>query len=148
MEGDSSDHLWGVVDAVLETDFPDIRKLATIKSDKGTMITVPRERLENDQYLTRIYVFMRGDKDPQKDKTFEEIRGEEGRGSKTDDPPITLDDILTKMITILGPYTLRIKGGTEVEWWSCYQIGQRLASQFVIKDSKLMPRVFLIGDGE
>jgi hypothetical protein len=43
MEGQQTDDVWGVVDTVPETDFPDIRVGAIINSNEGNCITVPRE---------------------------------------------------------------------------------------------------------
>lgn len=34
----------------------------------------------------------------------------------------------------------------EIQWWSCYQVGQRVANTFAIDDALGHPRVFLGGD--
>ena len=45
LEGETTDHIWGVVDFVAETDFPDIRKRSAIHSDAGSVMVIPRERI-------------------------------------------------------------------------------------------------------
>jgi phenol 2-monooxygenase (NADPH) len=50
--GTSTDAVWGVLDGVLETDFPDIYNKAVIHSeDAGSVLLFPRER-----NMTRLYV--------------------------------------------------------------------------------------------
>lgn len=43
LEGESLDHIWGVVDMVAETDFPDIRRRCAIHSPAGSIMIIPRE---------------------------------------------------------------------------------------------------------
>lgn len=43
MEGEQTDYIWGVVDTVPETDFPDIRNRCAIHSDNGSCMIIPRE---------------------------------------------------------------------------------------------------------
>src|SRR5699024_2721726 len=52
LHGDVQNHAWGVMDVLLVTDFPDIRKKAVISSDAGSIILIPRE----GGYLVRLYV--------------------------------------------------------------------------------------------
>ncbi|KAF8757742.1 Phenol hydroxylase, C-terminal dimerization domain [Rhizoctonia solani] len=51
MEGEHTDYVWGVVDTIPDTDFPDIRNRTAIHSDNGSCMIVPRE---GD--LVRLYV--------------------------------------------------------------------------------------------
>lgn len=52
MEGETTDFVWGVLDMVPLTEFPDIRKCGVIHSkDSETIIIIPRE---ND--LVRLYI--------------------------------------------------------------------------------------------
>lgn len=54
MLGDSSDAVWGVIDIVPQTDFPDIRKKATIRSGGGNLLLIPQE---GDAYnLVQFYI--------------------------------------------------------------------------------------------
>ena len=43
MEGEQTDYVWGVVDTVPVTDFPDIRNRCAIHSDNGSCMIIPRE---------------------------------------------------------------------------------------------------------
>ncbi|KAF5865391.1 hypothetical protein ETB97_004208 [Aspergillus alliaceus] len=54
--GESMDHIWGVVDLVVDTDFPDIRRRCAIHSPAGSVMVIPRERIATGDYLTRLYV--------------------------------------------------------------------------------------------
>ena len=53
--GSSTDAVWGVLDGVLETDFPDIYNKAVIHSaEAGSVLLFPRER-----NMTRLYIELR-----------------------------------------------------------------------------------------
>jgi phenol 2-monooxygenase len=55
LQGDSANKSWGVMDILLNTDFPDIRVKSFIQSkDHGAVMTIPRE----GGYLIRFYVEM------------------------------------------------------------------------------------------
>lgn len=56
MLGDSTDHLYGVINMVASTNFPDVRKAGRISDDTGTMLMVPREKINSGDWLTRYYV--------------------------------------------------------------------------------------------
>ena len=43
MEGEQTDYVWGVVDMVPDTDFPDIRNHCAIHSTHGSCMVIPRE---------------------------------------------------------------------------------------------------------
>lgn len=68
LEGESSDHIWGVVDFVANTDFPDIRRRSAIHSEAGSVMVIPRERISTGEYLTRLYVQVSGAVDPENDQ--------------------------------------------------------------------------------
>ena len=59
-----------------------------------------------------------------------------------------MESILDRAAEIYRPYRLRWKAGTEPEWWAAYQVGQRVAESLAQKDSRGIPRIFLVGDGE
>ena len=128
LKGDSANHAWGVMDVLLNTDFPDIRFKALIQSaSEGSAVLIPRE----GGYLVRIYVEM------DKLKENERVAGRN----------ITLDQLIAAAQRIFHPYTLDVK---EVPWWSVYEIGQRLSDQFddvgpEQKESRL-PHIFIAGD--
>ncbi|MEO1110349.1 MAG: FAD-dependent monooxygenase [Pseudomonadota bacterium] len=128
LEGDSANKAWGVMDILLNTDFPDIRVKSFIQSkDHGAVMTIPRE----GGYLIRFYVEMDS---IEKDKRATEIE-------------VTEHDLIAKAQQIFHPYTLDVK---EVAWWSIYSVGQRLADRFdnrpVGTGDDVIPRAFVAGD--
>ena len=128
LEGDSADKAWGVMDILLNTDFPDIRVKSFIQSkDHGAVMTIPRE----GGYLIRFYVELDL---IDKDKRATDIK-------------LTETDIIAKAQKIFHPYTLDVK---EVAWWSIYSVGQRLADRFDNRAAEsgddIIPRAFVAGD--
>lgn len=128
MQGDSANKAWGVMDALLVTDFPDIRVKSFIQShENGAVMVVPRE----GGYLVRLYVEL-------------SLLQENERAHSLN---LTKQDIIRQAQAIMAPYSLEIK---EVAWWSIYEVGQRVAEHF--DDStlqgaeKTLPRAFLAGD--
>ena len=108
MIGDSHDAVWGVMDVYPRTDFPDIRRKATLRSDTGNLMIIPRE----GGSLARFYI-------------------ELPRGTRAKD--VTLDDLHQAASRIFSPYKMEI---AETFWWSAYAIGQRLADHFS-KDNRV-----------
>lgn len=104
MVGDSSDAVWGVMDMVPRTDFPDIRKKATIRSQAGNLLIIPREG--DARNLTRFYIELPAGTRPK------EVR---------------LEDLQRTARSILSQYAIDF---VETVWWSAYAIGQRLADGF------------------
>jgi 2-polyprenyl-6-methoxyphenol hydroxylase-like FAD-dependent oxidoreductase len=128
LKGDSANHAWGVMDVLVNTDFPDIRFKALIQSaSEGSVVLIPRE----GGYMVRIYVEM--------DKLNENERVA-GRN-------ITVEQLIAVAQRIFHPYTLDVK---EVAWWSVYEIGQRLCDRFddVAPEQKEshLPHIFIAGD--
>ncbi|KAL6717846.1 hypothetical protein ACLMJK_003931 [Lecanora helva] len=120
MEGEQSDSVWGVIDLIPITDFPDIRQACSIQSaSSGSILLIPRERK-----LVRIYV------------QLTDIKASDGQEMPRS--AITPEIILKAAQKIFQPYTLT--WGT-IEWWAVYQIGQRVSSKFDLSN-----RVFLAGD--
>ncbi|KAJ5947865.1 hypothetical protein N7466_000880 [Penicillium verhagenii] len=141
LEGESLDHIWGVVDLVAETDFPDIRRRCAIHSPAGSVMVIPRERIATGEYLTRLYVHVPETVDPgDADRVEGESEDARARRSK-----ITLEGILKQAADAMKPYYIRPKGGV-VDWWAAYQIGQRVSPEFIVKDEKGVARVFISGD--
>ncbi|TLD38491.1 aminotransferase class 3 [Venturia nashicola] len=58
MEGDSTDHVWGVIDFVTDTEFPDIRRLTTVQNRFGMAMGIPREKNAQGEWRTRFYADM------------------------------------------------------------------------------------------
>lgn len=120
-DGDWVDTLWGAIDAVVETSFPDIRKIAAIASKKyGSVMVFPREHNDNGNPVVRLYT--------QIDKAL-------GIKSAKD---VKVEDIMEADRKIFAPYKLQFK---EIEWWTAYPIGQRLASRYDVAN-----RIFIAGD--
>ncbi|KAF8141461.1 FAD binding domain-containing protein [Boletus edulis] len=122
MDGEQSNFIWGVLDMVPDTDFPDIRNKCLIHSNNGSCLLVPRE-------ADRIRVYMQlADKDVLDPDTGRVVKGKMG--------PKQLLEVVQQS---LGPYTLNPTD--DINWWTLYIIGQRVASKFSVKD-----RVFIAGD--
>ena len=123
LEGDSTDYIWGVLDIVPITDFPDIRQRCAIHSaNAGSVMVIPRE-----SKLVRLYIQLQSTEYTQS-----------GGGGKTDRSRITPDTILQSARRILHPYKLDY---AYCDWWTAYQIGQRVGDHFSLRE-----RVFLAGD--
>ncbi|CAL3962513.1 unnamed protein product [Diplocarpon coronariae] len=110
-------HVWGVMDGVVQTNFPDIKMKCTIHSEHGSIMVIPRE---NNMVRLYIQIASSTDKDwnPRKSATEEEVQGSAKR--------------------ILEPYTIEWE---RVEWYSVYPIGQGIADKYTLDH-----RVFMGGD--
>ncbi|KAK6087115.1 FAD binding domain-containing protein [Seiridium cupressi] len=119
MRGEMTDFIWGVLDIVPITDFPDIRNHGMIHSaSNGSLMIIPRENK-----LVRLYI------------QLNEVSAGEGR---LDRSKITPEFILSAAQKIISPYKLDYH---YCDWWTAYQIGQRVGNHFSKHD-----RVFLAGD--
>merc|ERR1712093_764801 len=108
MVGDSTDTIWGVMDIYPRTNYPDIRKKATLRSKFGNLMIIPRE----GGSLVRFYIQLPA-----------------GIVVKA----VKLDDLHNKARQIFQPYNMDF---AETVWWSAYAIGQRLADHFS-KDNRI-----------
>ncbi len=128
LRGESSNHAWGVMDLLAETDFPDIRIKCAIQSESdGNILLIPRE----GGFLFRLYVDM-GEVPPDSD------------GSIRRTP---VEQIIARAQRIMHPYTLDVR---HVAWHSVYEVGHRLCESFddvpLDQVGKRTPRVFIAGD--
>jgi phenol 2-monooxygenase len=128
LKGDSANKAWGVMDILLNTDFPDIRVKSFIQSkNHGAVMTIPRE----GGYLIRFYVEL-------------DLLGKDKRAR---DVNLNETDLIAKAQKIFHPYTLDVK---EVAWWSIYEVGQRIAERFdnrpADSSEDVIPRAFVAGD--
>lgn len=147
LQGESLDHIWGVIDLVADTDFPDIRRRCAIHSPAGSVMVIPRERIATGEYLTRLYVHVPETVVPDNDHVVDgngDIKTEDARQRRS---KITEQGILQQAADAMKPYYIRPKDGV-VDWWAAYQIGQRVSPQFIVNDSKGIARVFIVGDGK
>ncbi|KAL8336116.1 hypothetical protein RB601_000105 [Gaeumannomyces tritici] len=114
---DPIEHVWGVMDGVVRTDFPDIKMKCTIHSRHGSIMVIPREN-----NLVRLYIQIASstDKDwnPRKTATEAEVQASAKK--------------------IFQPFSVE---WDRVEWYSVYPIGQGIADKYTLDH-----RVFLGGD--
>ncbi|KAH8929493.1 phenol 2-monooxygenase [Atractiella rhizophila] len=117
MEGEATDIVWGVMDAAVVSDFPDLKCKNLIHSRKeGSIMTIPREA-----NLCRFYV---------------QLQSEDGK--HYDRNLATKEVIMERAKKIFSPY--KIEFGY-IDWFSVYQIGQRIASRYTLDE-----RIFVGGD--
>ncbi|KAI0311141.1 FAD binding domain-containing protein [Amylostereum chailletii] len=118
LEGESANYFWGVVDGIPVTDFPDIRMFSTIHSaNHGSVMVIPRE----DQ-IVRLYIQL-----PQPPA-----------GQRPNRADVTPEKIMVAANNIMAPFKIEMP---EIDWFTCYEIGQRLSDQWVWDN-----RVFCAGD--
>ncbi|WP_214466191.1 FAD-binding monooxygenase [Microbacterium flavescens] len=118
-------HAWGVMDVLVNTDFPDWRTKCAINSAAGNILHIPRE----GGYLSRVYV------------DLGEVAADDDR--RVRQTPV--EEIIRRANEILHPYSLDVK---QVAWHSVYEVGHRVTDKFddVDVDQAHDPRVFLAGD--
>jgi phenol 2-monooxygenase len=108
LKGQAARQLWGVMDVLAVTDFPDIRLKCAIQSaGKGSMLIIPRE----GGYMDRLYI------------ELDELHGDERASDRAVSAPLLEE----KAREILAPYSFEVK---EVAWFSAYEIGQRVCDAF------------------
>lgn len=149
MQGEMTDYIWGVMDIVPITDFressmfggeaargrqgelhlvrtdavltygpADVRKRTMIHSaSNGSMMIIPRENK-----LVRLYI---------------QLTEVSAGGGRVDRSKITPEMIFTAAQKTISPYKLEYH---YCDWWTAYQIGQRVGNKFSKCD-----RVFLAG---
>ncbi|EGO22562.1 hypothetical protein SERLADRAFT_362748 [Serpula lacrymans var. lacrymans S7.9] len=125
MEGEQTEYIWGALDMVPITNFPDTRIRATIRSPNGSCMLIPRE----DDKI-RLYVQL-SDEDILDPLT--------GRSDKDRMSPEKLLEAINKTFS---PF--KMERPLEFDWWTVYiseRLGQRVASTFSVKD-----RIFIAGD--
>ncbi|MFD6176101.1 MULTISPECIES: FAD-binding monooxygenase [unclassified Isoptericola] len=124
--GEFAAHAWGVMDVLVNTDFPDWRTKCAINSEAGNILHIPRE----GGYLCRLYVDL----------------GEVAADDHHQVRRTPIEEIIRRANEILSPYTLDVK---EVAWHSVYEVGHRVTDKFDdVPDGEehRTPRVFLTGD--
>ncbi|KXT18901.1 hypothetical protein AC579_3543 [Pseudocercospora musae] len=129
MRGDWANQAWGVMDALLVTDFPDLRLKTVIHSaNDGSIQIIPRE----GGYLARFYIEL--------DKVSPDSRVEYRKN-------VTAEMLVERAKRIFRPYTFDVR---EIAYWSVYEVGQRLTDHFdniAAEDkSSRCPRIFIAGD--
>ncbi|KAL5363873.1 putative efflux pump antibiotic resistance protein [Aspergillus floccosus] len=143
--GESMDHIWGVVDLVVDTDFPDIRRRCAIHAPAGSVMVIPRERIATGEYLTRLYVQVPEETAPESDVAVNGD-GQAKSDARARRSKVTLEGIFQQAAETFKPFYIQPKEDGAVDWWAAYQIGQRVSDNFTVKDSKGVNRVFIVGD--
>lgn len=128
LKGTSARQLWGVMDVLCRTSFPDIRLKCAIQSaDQGSMLIIPRE----GGYLVRLYI------------ELDELSPDE----RAADRGVSSSQLIEQARKILTPFDFEV---AEVAWWSAYEIGQRVCDAFddVAEGDRgtKQPRMFIAGD--
>ncbi|KAH7114914.1 FAD binding domain-containing protein [Dactylonectria macrodidyma] len=118
MEGEQTDYIWGVLDIIPITDFPDVRYRCAIHSTSGSMMIIPRENK-----FVRLYI---------------QVTEVDEHGKAIDRFKIGPETLLQAANKILAPYKMSYQ---HCHWWTAYRIGQRVGSKFSAHE-----RVFLAGD--
>ncbi|MFE5337452.1 FAD-dependent monooxygenase [Isoptericola sp. NPDC056573] len=124
--GEFAAHAWGVMDVLVNTDFPDWRTKCAINSEAGNILLIPRE----GGYLCRVYV------------DLGEVAADDHHRVRS----TPVEEIVRRANEILTPYALDVK---EVAWHSVYEVGHRVTDKFDdVPDGEehRIPRVFLTGD--
>ncbi|KAF2756421.1 FAD/NAD(P)-binding domain-containing protein [Pseudovirgaria hyperparasitica] len=139
-EGQNLPRVWGVIDIVVDTDFPDIRKFTQLPGHlgegRGHAFIIPREKMSNGEPMTRFYV----------DLTDYSESTEGMSDTRAFRASITVDKIMKKVREKLHPYRVDMKKGTRPIWWAAYPIAQKTAKEQIVRDSQSHPRIFLAGD--
>lgn len=128
LKGEAARQLWGVMDVLAVTGFPDIRLKTAIQSaEAGSILIIPRE----GGYLVRLYVEL-------------DVLQEDERAS---DRTVTAELLEQTAGEVLAPYQFEVK---EVAWCSAYEIGQRVCDSFDDvaggDQTGRTPRIFIAGD--
>ncbi len=123
--GGVSLHAWGVMDVLVNTDFPDWRTKCAINAEAGNILHIPRE----GGYLSRMYI----DLGAVAEDDHHRVRS------------TPIETVIQKANDILHPYSLDVK---QVAWHSVYEVGHRVTDKFddVDVDADHAPHVFLTGD--
>ncbi|KAJ7092090.1 phenol 2-monooxygenase [Mycena belliarum] len=120
MQGEATDIIWGVLDARVKTNFPDIKYKCLIHSkSEGSIMIIPREA-----NLVRFYVQLQ--------------TTDGGKVVSIARDKATQDICIARAKKIFEPFELEFG---YVDWFSVYQIGQRIASQYTLDH-----RIILGGD--
>ncbi|KAJ6549133.1 FAD binding domain-containing protein [Mycena vulgaris] len=114
LAGDAHDSVWSAVDMLgFKTDFPDINRVAIVASAHGAIMIIPREEIKGMNCM-RFYCELDRGRTP------------------------SLDDVVATIHKVFHPYKFM---WDEINWFTIYNVGQRIASKFDVSE-----RIFLAGD--
>ncbi|PLN85676.1 FAD binding domain-domain-containing protein [Aspergillus taichungensis] len=118
LEGEMTNASWGVLDGVIDTNFPDLwSKVAVRSHEGGSILWIPRER-----NMTRLYV---------------ELSATDGE--RVDKSKATPEYVIQRARQAMHPFRLEWRS---IEWFGNYVVGQRVAKHFA--DPAF--QVFIAGD--
>ncbi|KAJ6059216.1 uncharacterized protein N7446_008799 [Penicillium canescens] len=118
LEGEITNAAWGVLDGVINTDFPDLWSKVALRSySAGSILWIPRER-----GMTRLYV---------------ELSSTDGE--RVDKSKATTEYVMQRAKDAMQPFQLEWKS---VEWFGTYVVGQRVAKHFMDPQAQ----IFIAGD--
>ncbi|KAL4975980.1 FAD binding domain-containing protein [Aspergillus desertorum] len=118
LEGEMTNASWGVLDGVIETDFPDLwSKVAVRSHTAGSILWIPRER-----GMTRLYVELSAT-----------------AGERVNKAKATPEYVMARAKEAMKPFSLEWKS---IEWFGNYVVGQRVARHF----SDPNYQIFIAGD--
>lgn len=128
LHGEAAMHAWGVLDVMVNTDFPDFQVKCSIQShDEGSILLIPRE----GGYLSRLYVDL-----------GEINENDAGRIRAT-----SVETMIDKVNKIIRPYSIDVRS---VAWSSVYEVAHRITDGFDDVPEELRgevtPRAFIMGD--
>lgn len=141
MVGDATNFVWGVMDCVPRTNFPDIRSRCAVHSTNGSIMIIPQVKLSSSRPLVveyNAYTHL-GRNRQERDlvRLYIQLPAQLEPGQRYDNSKVTPEYILSIARKVLHPYTLETD---QVDWFSAYHIGQRLTESFGTS------RIFLAGD--
>ncbi|KAK9860124.1 uncharacterized protein MYU51_010421 [Penicillium brevicompactum] len=114
LEGEITNAAWGVMDGVLDTDFPDLWSKVALRSESaGSILLIPRER-----GMTRLYVELSS-----------------SGGERVDKAKATPEYVTQRARDAMHPFKVEWKS---VEWFGTYVVGQRVAKRFMDDDAKII----------
>lgn len=132
-----SDYIWGVLDLIPDTDFPDIRNRCAVHSHNGSCMIIPRE---GDK--VRLYIQL----------ADQDVLDSKGRVDKSKVGPEKIMEVANKS---LYPYVMSTSH--PIDWWTlyistvspfvviqkltCAIVGQRVANKYTVHE-----RVLIAGD--
>ncbi|EED83161.1 predicted protein [Postia placenta Mad-698-R] len=132
-----SDYIWGVLDLIPDTDFPDIRNRCAVHSHNGSCMIIPRE---GDK--VRLYIQL----------ADQDVLDSKGRVDKSKVGPEKIMEVANKS---LYPYVMSTSH--PIDWWTlyistvspfvviqkltCAIVGQRVANKYSVHE-----RVLIAGD--
>lgn len=128
LHGEASMHAWGVLDVMVNTDFPDFQVKCSIQShDQGSILLIPRE----GGYLSRLYVDL----------------GELDENDAGAIRATSVETMIERVNKIIEPYSIDVRS---VAWSSVYEVAHRISDGFDDVPEELRgqqtPRAFIMGD--